>query len=287
MQGDLTRLFISLQCVSSFELNDRCRVEEPNMSIIQDKLGNEFLRNGSMDPNYAPSMIMLSHLPPVTSFTRLTSQPVVTDLPQEMVLKKERDSPEHGGSFLHSMGIKQEKFNELDYRVPLYGTGLGTGGGKSSDMLDISLGSHQNMLLHDVNINSVSFENWWFENYTFSMSLTCMCLRASAIMLSCIIFVLTASSWKIRKRSKRLHTQKRTEGKWGGNRRQRQKEAGGFHKGTPFSISLLLSQSQKPLCIFNLENTNGVVSPVFFFCSVNDAGWGGRTPFSQLQAAHM
>lgn len=126
------------------------------MSIIQDKLGNEFLRNGSMDPNFAPSMIMFSHLPPVTSFTRLTSQPVVTDLPQEMVLKKERDSPEHGGGFLHSMGIKQEKFNELDYRIPLYGTGPGTGGGKSSDMLDISLGSHQNMLLHDVNINNVS-----------------------------------------------------------------------------------------------------------------------------------
>lgn len=128
------------------------------MSIIQDKLGNEFLRNGSMDPNFAPSMIMFSHLPPVTSFTRLTSQPVVTDLPQEMVLKKERDSPEHGGGFLHSMGIKQEKFNELDYRMPIYGTGPGTGGGKSSDMLDISLGSHQNMLLHDVNINSVSSE---------------------------------------------------------------------------------------------------------------------------------
>lgn len=127
------------------------------MSIIQDKLGNEFLRNGSMDPNFAPSMIMFSHLPPVTSFTRLTSQPVVTDLPQEMVLKKERDSPEHGGGFLHSMGIKQEKFNELDYHIPLYGTGPGTGGGKSSDMLDISLGSHpQNILLHDVNINSVS-----------------------------------------------------------------------------------------------------------------------------------
>lgn len=148
-------LNISLQCISSFELNDRCPLEEPAMSIIQDKLGNEFLRNGSMDPNFAPSMLMFSHLPPVTSFTRLTSQPVMTDLPQEMVLKKERDSPEHGGGFLHSMGIKQEKFNELDYRIPLYGTGPGTGGGKSSDMLDISLGSHQNMLLHDVNISSL------------------------------------------------------------------------------------------------------------------------------------
>ncbi|XP_036428886.1 zinc finger protein 281b isoform X1 [Colossoma macropomum] len=125
------------------------------MSIIQDKLGNEFLRNGGMDPNFPTSMIMFSHLPPVTSFTRLTSQPMVTDLPQEMILKKERDSPEHGGGFLHSMGIKQEKVNELDYRLPLYGTGLGVGaGGKSTDMLDISTGNHQSMLLHDISLSN-------------------------------------------------------------------------------------------------------------------------------------
>ncbi|XP_062859917.1 zinc finger protein 281b isoform X2 [Trichomycterus rosablanca] len=125
------------------------------MSIIQDKLGNEFLRNGSMDPNFANSMIMFSHLPPVTSFTRLASQPVVTDLPQEMILKKERDSPEHAGSFLHSMGIKQEKLTEFDYRFPMYGTAPGSGGGKSTDMMDISIGNHQNMLLQDVNHGSL------------------------------------------------------------------------------------------------------------------------------------
>lgn len=126
------------------------------MSIIQDKLGNEFLRNGGMDPNFPPSMIMFSHLPPVTSFTRLTSQASMADLPQEMILKKERDSPDHGGGFLHSMGIKQEKLNELDYRLPMYATGTGTTGGKSTDMLDMSLGNHQNMLLHDLSLTNVS-----------------------------------------------------------------------------------------------------------------------------------
>lgn len=124
------------------------------MSIIQDKLGNEFLRNGGMDPNFPPSMIMFSHLPPVTSFTRLTSQTSMADLPQEMILKKERDSPDHGGGFLHSMGIKQEKLSELDYRLPMYATGTGTPGGKSTDMLDMSLGNHQNILLHDLSLSN-------------------------------------------------------------------------------------------------------------------------------------
>ncbi|XP_067344255.1 zinc finger protein 281-like isoform X1 [Channa argus] len=147
------------------------------MSIIQDKLGNEFLRNGGMDPNFAPGMLMFSHLPPVTSFTRLASQSVMSELPQEMILKKERDSPpEHQGAtatntggFLHSMGIKQERLSELDYRLPLYGGGggigvncAGGGAGKSgtaSDMPDMSFGNHhqnhQNMLLHDLSLSSV------------------------------------------------------------------------------------------------------------------------------------
>ncbi|XP_061611941.1 zinc finger protein 281b isoform X1 [Phyllopteryx taeniolatus] len=145
------------------------------MSIIQDKLGNEFLRNGGMDPNFAPGMLMFSHLPPVTSFTRLTSQSVMGELPQEMVLKKERDSPpdHHGASlanasgFLHSMGIKQERLSELDYRMPLYGGGGGggvpmncAGAGKSGDdMPDMSYGNHHqnhhNMLLHDLTHSNV------------------------------------------------------------------------------------------------------------------------------------
>uniref|UniRef100_A0A8C1ZEH2 Zinc finger protein 281 n=1 Tax=Cyprinus carpio TaxID=7962 RepID=A0A8C1ZEH2_CYPCA len=124
------------------------------MSIIQDKLGNEFLRNGGMDPNFTPSMIMFSHLPPVTSFTRLTSQTSMSDLPQEMILKKERDSPDQGGGFIHSMGIKQEKLSDLDYRLPMYATVTGTAGGKSTDMLDMSLSNHQNMLLHDLSLSN-------------------------------------------------------------------------------------------------------------------------------------
>ncbi|XP_063077597.1 zinc finger protein 281b isoform X2 [Engraulis encrasicolus] len=165
------------------------------MSLIQDKLGNEFLRggNGGMDPNFAPaSMLMFSHLPPVTSFTRLAPpQSVMADLPQDMILKKERpDSPDHlgmgAGGFLHGMGIKQEKLSELDYRLPLYGmppttTSSGTVGGHhmnnvvpvtvgqgmggvgvggkgpgSMDMLDMSLGNHQSMLLHDPGLSNFS-----------------------------------------------------------------------------------------------------------------------------------
>ncbi|KAI4822211.1 hypothetical protein KUCAC02_007770 [Chaenocephalus aceratus] len=66
------------------------------MNIVQDKLGNEYLRsNQSMDSNFGPGMLMFSHLPPVTSFTRLAAHSVMQDLPlQEMILKKERDSPD-------------------------------------------------------------------------------------------------------------------------------------------------------------------------------------------------
>lgn len=144
------------------------------MSIIQDKLGNEFLRNGGMDPNFTPGMLMFSHLPPVTSFTRLTSQSVMGELPQEMTLKKERDSPPdlqggtiNAGGFLHSMGIKQERLSELDYRMPMYGAGgaigmncVGGGAGKSdTDMPDMSFSNHHpnhhNMLLHDLSLSNV------------------------------------------------------------------------------------------------------------------------------------
>ncbi|KAJ7984428.1 hypothetical protein DPEC_G00354740 [Dallia pectoralis] len=135
------------------------------MSIIQDKLGNEFLRsNGGMDPNFAPGMLMFSHLPPVTSFTRLAQQSVMGgELPQEMVLKKERDSPPDAGAFLHGMGIKQERISELDYRMPLYGGGGGGGScgtgavGKSNEMLEMQFsgGHHHNLLLHDLSLSNV------------------------------------------------------------------------------------------------------------------------------------
>lgn len=167
---DILLLHSSLDWLPSFPAQSKTTT----MSIIQDKLGNEFLRNGGMDPNFAPGMLMFSHLPPVTSFTRLASQSVMGEIPQEMTLKKERDSPpEHQGTnantggFLHSMGIKQERLSELDYRMPLYGGGggvgmncAGGGAGKSgTDMPDMSFGNHhqnhQNMLLHDLSLSNV------------------------------------------------------------------------------------------------------------------------------------
>ncbi|XP_049600039.1 uncharacterized protein [Syngnathus scovelli] len=112
------------------------------MSIIQDKLGNDLLRpnGGVVDANFGAGMIMFSHLPPVTSFTRLHSVG-----PQEMILKKERDSPDYsGGGGLPGAGdyvhaIKQEKVSEHDYRLPLYPAGL----------LEVAVG-HHNLLVHDV-----------------------------------------------------------------------------------------------------------------------------------------
>uniref|UniRef100_A0A3Q1G334 Zinc finger protein 281 n=1 Tax=Acanthochromis polyacanthus TaxID=80966 RepID=A0A3Q1G334_9TELE len=133
------------------------------MNIIQDKLGNEFLRsNGSVDSSFGAGMIMFSHLPPVTSFTRLAAHSVMQDLPpQEMILKKERDSPDcsvgaQGGSlgcvgagdYVHAMGIKQEKLSEHDYRLPLYPGGLG----KSTELLEVTVSNNQNLLVHDLNM---------------------------------------------------------------------------------------------------------------------------------------
>ncbi|XP_051243843.1 zinc finger protein 281 isoform X2 [Dicentrarchus labrax] len=137
------------------------------MSIIQDKLGNEFLRsNGSMDSNFGPGMIMFSHLPPVTSFTRLAAHSVMQDLPpHEMILKKERDSPDCSmgdqggrmgcagvGDYVHAMGIKQEKLSEHDYRLPVYPGGLG----KSTELLEVTVSNNQSLMVHDLNMGNQS-----------------------------------------------------------------------------------------------------------------------------------
>lgn len=137
------------------------------MNIIQDKLGNEYLRsNGSMDSNFGPGMIMFSHLPPVTSFTRLAAHSVMQDLPpQEMILKKERDSPDCSmgsqggrmgcvgvGDYVHSMGIKQEKLSEHDYRLPVYPGGLG----KSTELLEVTVSNNQSLLVHELSMGNVS-----------------------------------------------------------------------------------------------------------------------------------
>ncbi|KAL0992472.1 hypothetical protein UPYG_G00093750 [Umbra pygmaea] len=134
------------------------------MSIIQDKIGNEFLRSaGGMDSNFPTGMIMFSHLPPVTSFTRLAAQSVMHDLPgpQDVILKKERESPGCGvaglggygavADYVHAMGIKQEKTTEHDYRLPLYPGGPG----RTTDLLEGSTGSQQNLLVHDLSLGNL------------------------------------------------------------------------------------------------------------------------------------
>lgn len=135
------------------------------MNIIQDKLGNEYLRSsGSIEPSFSSGMIMFSHLPPVTSFTRLAAHSVMQELPsQEMILKKERDSPDCSmgtqsgslgcvGDYVHAMGIKQEKLTEHDYRLPLYPGGHG----KSTELLEVTVSNNQNLLVHDHDMTNVS-----------------------------------------------------------------------------------------------------------------------------------
>ncbi|XP_024862405.1 zinc finger protein 281-like isoform X2 [Kryptolebias marmoratus] len=135
------------------------------MSIIQDKLGNEFLlSNGNMDSNFGGGMIMFSHLPPVTSFTRVATHAVMQELPpQDLILKKERESPDCGagasrgcagaGDYIHALGIKQEKLSEHDYRLPLYPGGLM----KSTELLEVTVGgNNQKLLVHDFNVGILS-----------------------------------------------------------------------------------------------------------------------------------
>lgn len=137
------------------------------MSIIQDKLGNEFLRsNGSMDSGFGPGMIMFSHLPPVTSFTRLAAHSVVQDLPPaDVILKKERDSPDCSidaqggrmgcasmGNYVHTMGIKQENLSEQDSCLLVYPGATG----KTAGLLGGPASNNQNLLMHDLNLGQVS-----------------------------------------------------------------------------------------------------------------------------------
>lgn len=113
-----------------------------------------------MDSNFGAGMIMFSHLPPVASFTRLSAHSVMQELPpQDLILKKERDSPDCShqggaaavGDYVHAMGIKQEKQSEHDYRLPLYPAGLG----RSGEVLEVTVGNHQKLLVCDLNIGNV------------------------------------------------------------------------------------------------------------------------------------
>ncbi|KAM4622452.1 zinc finger protein 281 isoform 2-T2 [Discoglossus pictus] len=88
-----------------------------------------------MEPTFPPSMIMFSHLPPVTTFTRLGSEllsPPTLPGP-DLILKKEPGSPPHHGDYLHGLaGIKQEKLGEHEaYR--LYGE-------RQADILEVTVG---------------------------------------------------------------------------------------------------------------------------------------------------
>ncbi|KAM4692111.1 zinc finger protein 281 isoform 2-T2 [Rhinophrynus dorsalis] len=72
-----------------------------------------------MEPTFPPSMIMFSHLPPVTTFARLGTEllppppPPPLPSPGDMILKKEPGSPPHPSDFLQGLaGIKQEKIGE-------------------------------------------------------------------------------------------------------------------------------------------------------------------------------
>ncbi|XP_063315328.1 zinc finger protein 281 [Pelobates fuscus] len=97
-----------------------------------------------MEPTFPPSMIMFSHLPPVTSFARLGSDllppppppaaPSSLPGPGDMILKKEPCSPPQPGDFLHSLAaIKQEKMGEHEhYRF--------YGGDRQAEILEVTVG---------------------------------------------------------------------------------------------------------------------------------------------------
>lgn len=87
------------------------------MSIVHDKLGNEFLRNGGMEPNFSSGMIMFSHLPPITNFSSLAAHSVTPSVPQDLILKKDPDAPvekypsEYGQPI---SDVKEKKFSAHD-----------------------------------------------------------------------------------------------------------------------------------------------------------------------------
>ncbi|XP_043911274.1 zinc finger protein 281 [Protopterus annectens] len=118
------------------------------MNIIQDKLGNEFLRSSGMEHNFPHGMLMFSHLPPVNSFNRLSAQPVLPDAPQNIIFKKEPHSPPERTSsdFMQSMvGIKQEKICDQDL-FRFYGST-----DKNPGIAGVTVSS-QNMFVQDLSL---------------------------------------------------------------------------------------------------------------------------------------
>lgn len=107
-----------------------------------------------MEPTFPPSMLMFSHLPPVTTFARLGSellpppppQPTLLQGPGDMILKKEPGSPPpHPADFLQSLtGIKQEKLGEHDHYSQYYGQ-------RQAEIVEVTVGSPG--LIPDLGLN--------------------------------------------------------------------------------------------------------------------------------------
>ncbi|XP_078080092.1 zinc finger protein 281b isoform X2 [Mustelus asterias] len=87
------------------------------MSIVHDKLANEFLRNGGMEPNFSSGMIMFSHLPPITNFSSLAAHSVTPAVPQDLILKKDPDAPaeKYPSEYMQpTPDVKEKKFSAHD-----------------------------------------------------------------------------------------------------------------------------------------------------------------------------
>ncbi|XP_059813324.1 zinc finger protein 281-like isoform X1 [Hypanus sabinus] len=87
------------------------------MSIVHDKLGNEFLRNGGMEPNLSSGMIMFSHLPPITNISSLAAHSVIPSVPQDLILKKDPDAPteKYSSEYVQPLSdVKEKKFSAHD-----------------------------------------------------------------------------------------------------------------------------------------------------------------------------
>ncbi|XP_018426745.1 PREDICTED: zinc finger protein 281 [Nanorana parkeri] len=93
-----------------------------------------------MEPTFPPSMLMFSHLPPVTTFARLGSDllphpppPHILPCPGDMILKKEPGSPPNN-DFMHGLSaIKQEKIGEHE-QYHYYGE-------RPAEILEVTVGS--------------------------------------------------------------------------------------------------------------------------------------------------
>ncbi|XP_069760679.1 zinc finger protein 281b [Narcine bancroftii] len=119
------------------------------MSIVHDKLGNEFLRNGGMEPNFSSGMIMFSHLPPITNFSSLATHSVTSSVPQDLILKKDPDAPaeKYPSEYVQPISdIKEKKFSAHDGFLFF----------KNKLLEEEEMGRGQSILTHNLNHTGVS-----------------------------------------------------------------------------------------------------------------------------------